>query len=142
MGDHFDFMRVQINPDSVSPEVMLDKFGGTWEEAIRRSLQALSDDVFVSSTFQVAVSRPFFPRDDRWPNMLHLSITRLDQAPIHDWGALQRIKNIIVGPEFEAIEVYPAESRKVDMGNNYHLWVFPLGYQVPIGWETRMVKGE
>jgi hypothetical protein len=36
---------------------------------------------------------------------------------VHDWRDLQRIKNQLVGPECEAVELYPAESRKVDTAN-------------------------
>lgn len=66
---------------------------------------------------------------------IHLSIKRNDRAPIHDWRDLQEIKNQLVGPEHEAIELYPAESRRIDTANQYHLWVlkdpnqrFPVGF--------------
>ena len=74
--------------------------------------------------------------------MIHLSIIRLDKAPIRDWAVTQAIKNALTSPEHEAVEVYPAESRLVDMGNNYHLWVFSAGFQIPFGWTYRMVQGE
>jgi hypothetical protein len=53
----------------------------------------------------------------------HLTICRLDKAPARDWQAFQAIKNEIVGPEYEAIEMYPAQSRLMDVTNRYHLWV-------------------
>lgn len=56
--------------------------------------------------------------------MHHLSIRRNDRKPVHDWNDLQWIKNQLVGPEFEAVELYPAESRLMDDANQYHLWVF------------------
>jgi len=56
--------------------------------------------------------------------MIHLSIKRLDKEPIHDWRDLQRIKNELVGPENEGVELFPAESRLHDTANQYHLWVF------------------
>jgi hypothetical protein len=66
-----------------------------------------------------------------------LSIKRNDQAPIHDWRDLQEIKNMIVGPEYEAIELYPADDRVVDAANQFHLFVNPdpsfryrLGFEV------------
>lgn len=76
--------------------------------------------------------------------ILHLSIKRLDKDIIHDWRDLQQIKNMIVGPEYEAMELYPAESRLVDTANQYHLWVFisrgtDLHPQIPIGWTTRLI---
>jgi hypothetical protein len=57
-------------------------------------------------------------------NIIHLSIKRIDKEPIHDWRDLQEIKNLLVGKENEAVELYPAESRRVDMANQYHLWCF------------------
>jgi hypothetical protein len=71
-----------------------------------------------------------------------LSIKRNDRAPIHDWRELQRIKNELCGPDREAIEIYPAEDRKVDTSNQFHLWVFPKGLRIPIGYDERLVLGE
>lgn len=69
---------------------------------------------------------------------VHLSIKRHDRRPVHDWRHLQRIKNEILGPEVEAVELYPAEARKVDGANQYHLWAFP-GYRFPFGQQFREV---
>jgi hypothetical protein len=72
--------------------------------------------------------------------LTHLSIKRNDKECVHDWRDLQRIKNEICGPEHEAIELYPAESRLVDQANQYHLWVMPEGGMVPVGWfEGRII---
>ena len=71
-----------------------------------------------------------------------LSIRRQDRKPIRDWRHFQRIKNELCGPEREAVELFPAESRLVDAANQYHLWVWPEGEHVPLGWEVeRMVTG-
>lgn len=43
----------------------------------------------------------------------------------HDWRDFQRIKNDLVGAEWEAIELYPAESRLMDPSNYYMLWCAP-----------------
>ena len=66
--------------------------------------------------------------------MIQLTIRNQDQSAKHDWRDFQEIKNVIVGPENEAAELYPAESRKHDIGNAYHLFVlegsrgrFPFG---------------
>jgi hypothetical protein len=75
-------------------------------------------------------------------DVVHLSIKRLDQQPIHDWRDLQAIKTMLVGPENEAVEIYPAESRVVDTANQYHLWVLddPKA-RFPMGWDSeRMVS--
>jgi len=65
-------------------------------------------------------------------NIIWLSYKRNDRAAFGDWRIKQHIKNQMVGPECEAIEIYPAESRKVDTSNQYHLWCFPKGMSLPI----------
>ena len=68
-----------------------------------------------------------------------LAIVRLDRAPVHDWRDLQRIKNELCGPECEALELYPAESRLVDTNNQAHLFVMPEGTTIPLGYIERDV---
>jgi len=69
------------------------------------------------------------------PGCLHLNIRRRDGGMFKDWRHFQQIKNEIAGPEREAVELYPAESRKVDTSNKWHLWVQPEGVQIGVGWE-------
>lgn len=57
------------------------------------------------------------------PGQVHLSIKRYDRAPDMPWRHLQQIKLEVCGPESEAIELFPAESRLVDNANQRHLWV-------------------
>ena len=72
--------------------------------------------------------------------IVHLSIRRLDRDAVHDWRHLQRIKNELLGPEYEAVELYPKESRLVDTSNQYHLWAFDgSDYIFPFGYEDRLV---
>jgi len=74
---------------------------------------------------------------------LQINIRRRDGAAmVRDWRHFQQIKNEVVGPEREAIEVYPAESRKVDTCNKHHLWVLPEGQCVPTNWNERDVQYE
>lgn len=52
-----------------------------------------------------------------------LRIERRDGEPIaREWRLFQDIKNQLLGPECEALELYLAESRKVDAANMYHLY--------------------
>jgi hypothetical protein len=67
---------------------------------------------------------------------IHLDISRHDAQPIVDRVEFQRIKNELVGPEHEAVQLFPSDSRLVDTANQYHLWVhadpayrFPVGYR-------------
>lgn len=78
--------------------------------------------------------------------VVHLSIRRADRKPVRDWRHMQAIKNDILGPEVEAVELYPAESRLVDTANEFHLWApvddqgaavpFPFGFN-----DGRVVTG-
>ena len=96
-----------------------------------------SAKVYRSDKYQVNVyeKQPGFGTNA----MTWLSIKRVDKEPIHDWRDLQEIKSTILGPDVEAIELYPMESRKVDTANQFHLWCFPAGTKVPIGWTTGLV---
>jgi len=105
--------------------------------------QVCQDEVYKNDEYQVNLNR-----NHNWgADMIvwHLSIKRLDKEPIHDWRDLQTIKNMLVGLEYEAIELYPAESRLVDSANQYHLWAFvrEIGSNVipriPIGFPNRYV---
>jgi len=69
-----------------------------------------------------------------------LIIRRLDSEPVRDWRHMQQIKNDICGPEREGVEIYPAESRLVDTSNQYHMFVLPLGIQLPFGYRGRDVS--
>jgi hypothetical protein len=60
---------------------------------------------------------------------LHLSFHRHDRKAVRDWRHFQQIKNETAGPERLAIEVFPPESMLVDAANEYHLWVFPPGWE-------------
>jgi len=78
------------------------------------------------------------------PYVVHLSIRRNDRHWARDWRHFQRIKNELVGPECEGVELYPAESRLVDTSNQFHLWVLDEpGARWPVGWEDgRIVFSE
>ena len=73
--------------------------------------------------------------------LVWLSIKSRQNDARHDWRDFQRIKNELVGPEAEAVELYPAESRRVDGANQYHLWCFPH-FRFPFGFAERMVSDQ
>ncbi len=73
-------------------------------------------------------------------SFIHLGISRHDGATCKEWRHLQQIKNEIAGPEHEAMEMFPAESRLVDTGNQYHMWVHKdASFRFPVGWTMRLV---
>lgn len=95
--------------------------------------------IFKNNLFQVAIKTRVF---EPFGPVIHLSIKRLDKAPVRDWRHLQRIKNELCGDESEAVELYPAESRLADVANQYHLWVLPNQARFPFGFSTRLVGDE
>jgi len=107
-------------------------------EAVAQQLRDVQEDmIFINSRYQVNV------RVTR--NVTHLSIKRLDKQRVgpERYRDFMRIKDELVGPEREAVEIYPARNREVDTANQYHLWVSPVGVSIPIGWhEGRNVSGD
>ena len=72
--------------------------------------------------------------------LIHLNIRRRDGNIIRDWRHIQEIKNQLLGTECEAVELYPAESRKVDTSNKFHLWGYrDPTWRFPIGFAERDV---
>jgi hypothetical protein len=100
--------------------------------------QEASWPTYRNDKYQVCV-RPVDPTPPGWPDMICLSIKRIDKEWLHDWRELQAIKNELCGEEFEAVELYPAESRKVDTANQYWLWVIKHPAKFPFGFNERMV---
>ena len=124
------------------PEVIDEtmRFYGISEIEARKMLQEEQDktEVWINDLYQVAVTK--CGPDDA---MLQINIRRRDGSMFKDWRHFQQIKNEIAGPEREAFELYPAESRKVDTSNKWHLWVLPEGVRMDaIGWMNRDVQYE
>lgn len=65
--------------------------------------------------------------------MIQLGISSHDGTARHDWRHFQEIKNALAGPECEAFELYPAESRLLDPSNYYTLWCFPGVRRLKVG---------
>lgn len=106
------------------------------EAEIRRCLDEIDrDTVWKNDLYQV--------NERRMPGcgpagaaIVHLSVRRLDREPIRDWRHMQRIKNQLVGPECEGVELYPAESRLVDTANQFHMWcIADPAYRWPVGFD-------
>jgi hypothetical protein len=87
---------------------------------LARFVRMFSDsDLYENESYQVLVSHKDCPS-----SIVHLAVSRQDDKPVHSWADLQAIKNQLCGPESEGVELYPAESRLLDISNTYHLWVF------------------
>lgn len=90
----------------------------------------LDGEVFKNSAYTVF-------RRKRSDGTIHLSIRRNDRQPCRDWRDFQHIKNELCGPEWEGLELYPAQSRLVDAANQYHLWCTPE--RLPFGFNETLV---
>jgi len=103
------------------------------EEAV---VQMTPVRAFQNNCYRVEIGRTPTP-------YTHLRIRRLDGGRCFEWADMQRIKNEIVGPDYEAVQLFPAESRLVNTANEYHLWVHPDDhFRFPIGWTNRAVLAE
>jgi hypothetical protein len=128
MAKPCEYFRGMFRGRVPSPEEKL----GLIDESIQRMASApiFQNDMY---TVQVASHPPF----------VHLNIRRNDWGPCKDWRHFQEIKNILVGPENEAVELFPAESRLIDTANVYHLWVHSdPTFRFPVGLSHRMVTSE
>lgn len=116
---------------------------GLSEEVAASQIERLrAQAIYMNDRYQVNLEIVRAPFGHENGDMFWLSIKRRDRAPVHDWRELQQIKNMIVGNEHEAFEVYPAESRLVDTANQYHLWVFmDPTVRMPVGYKKREVLG-
>jgi hypothetical protein len=95
----------------------------------------LTQEMWKNSRYTVTIDRDTL-QPTGWPKIVHLIVKRNDrECPREErWRDFQRIKTELIGPEHEAVELYPAESRVVDAANSWHLWVlmdevgFPFGF--------------
>lgn len=122
------------------PEEVIAKARAAFGDDVSRALEQA--EVWRNSRFQVAVRRGA-------PNGFDVAMTWLSIKTLHpphhrhDWRELQRVKNELCGPDCEALELYPDESRLHDTADQFHLWVFPAGVLIPIGFAGRHVtEGE
>lgn len=108
-----------------------------------KAAQVWANDVYtVLWRHSKAADAFIHPAYEEWTGQCgYLSIRRNDREPCDSWRDFQEIKNQIAGPDREAVQIYPAESRLVDTSNQYHLWVLPEGVSFPMGFfEGRVIS--
>jgi hypothetical protein len=94
-----------------------------------------ASNLYENDTYFVQI----FPR----PPFFQLNIRRRDGQAVKSWWDFQQIKNEVLGADYEAVELYPADDRLIDTGNEYHLWAFAkAGYRFPFGFNRRVVLAE
>ena len=133
---------------NLTKEQLMEDWGGkVGKETVRRMYEQMKrETLYKSEHYQVAI--------DKTPEhglngviVWHLSIKRNDKEPILDWRDMQDIKNKLIGPEHEMMQLFPAESRLVDSANQYHFFALikdsarPKARppRFPFGWTTRLV---
>jgi len=62
--------------------------------------------------------------------LIHVRIHRKDSKPICNWIHLQEIKDLLIGSNKIAIQVFPKSSDLINNGNTYHLFSYP-GLEAP-----------
>jgi hypothetical protein len=110
------FQRTEMDVPTVDELMALD--GRSRAAAEERVKQLTDHEVWVNNLYQVNVEH------GHGNDFAHVIIRRLDRQPVHNWQHFQQIKNELIGPECEAVELYPAESHLVDAKDHYHLWTF------------------
>lgn len=119
-------------------------------EAFRQEIAAHGGDPAAADAW--AAAQPEIWRNGRYVVIVDrrpdhsvetLSIRRDDRAPEpFPWRDLQRIKNEVAGPEVEAAELFPAESRLMDTANQRWLWCLPRSQRFEFGFAGRVVSGD
>lgn len=66
------------------------------------------------------------PIEVRGP-LVYIGLSSIDEMARHDWRDMQNVKNDIAGLDWEAVELFPADSRLVDPSNRFYLWCVPSG---------------
>ena len=123
--------------DRLARNEALAKDFGTTIDAVQRQLTSIEQEetIMVNSRYQVNIRRSE-ANDPERPGLIHLSIKRRDKGVPgpEKYRDFMRIKDELVGPEYEGIEIYPARSREVDTSNQFHLWLIDdPTWRVPFG---------
>lgn len=125
---------MSIWKEGIAPKYLHDNFGayhGIWMPQMDRCW--FSDDGY-QVTSRILITD--------WGKVEHAAITyngdeenlfSFDGSRDIPWSVKQEIKNEVFGEKRLAIEVFPAETNKVDVMDVYHLWVFPKGFSMPFG---------
>ena len=133
--------RAKLIPKTKKEIQAIAKDTGQTYKAVKDSFRKEDkNECWKNDLYTVLVQRNEANIPDAAP-MVWLSIRRNDREPITDWRHKQEIKNQLVGPECEGVEIFPAESRLVDSANQFHLWVIDdPTFRWPFGFSERKVS--
>lgn len=128
-------------PERQSP-LPSDILQRAWTPFVLCGADQRGDEILIyrNSRYQVHVRRIHAKNDS--PDLIHLSMKRLDQLPYIPYRDRMRIKDELWGPEYEAVELLPARSMEIDLANQTHLWLIESSsYRFPFGFsEGRYVS--
>lgn len=102
-------------------ENLTDEDPGKYPGTTNGTVEIWENDLYEINVRRYLDGWPFAHKS-RW---IYIGIAALDGAARHDWREMQRIKNEICGPEWDAIELFPAESRLLDPSNYFILFCAP-----------------
>lgn len=121
---------------SQPPEFFQKIFGGRMP-TLQEKLFWIEERVREAATWTMYRNSLYLVVIEKTAPLIHACVRRLDGLPCTDWNHLQQIKSELIGPEHEAVELFPAESRLINTANEYHLWAHPKsGYRFPFGFAT------
>jgi hypothetical protein len=109
------------------------------DENHRKEIPEDPDEGWYNDVYYVTLRRRPDKMFETIKGMIQLGIASHDGSARHDWRDFQAIKNQLAGPECEAFELYPAESRLLDPSNYYTLWCFPGVKRFRVGRGERYV---
>jgi hypothetical protein len=96
-------------------------------------------EIWLNDVYRIKINRHFGVNAFGEGLWSIIQISARDGSARHDWRDMQAIKNQMVGEEWEALEIFPAESRLIDPSNCYLLYCFQ---KIPIGmFQPRCVLG-
>ena len=108
-------MNIANEPASVSVGKITRTTPYTFSDGVRGVEHDIGD-------YQVCIRWDWLGADMKLISCEMLQLCRADGGSVLDWRHLQEIKNVVCGPEWEAVELFPAESRLKDPSNARYLW--------------------
>jgi len=131
------FAMQQRNTFLAQPPEFFTRFFGGRAPTLQEKLFWIEERVRETAMWTMFRNNLYFVVIEMTSPLIHACIRRHDRRPCTDWNHLQQIKSELIGPEHEAVELFPAESRLVNTTNEYHLWAHPnSGYRFPFGFST------
>ena len=104
---------------------------GNWED--RSHLLTMHT---IKSIYKAVLNRvysvQFSKEESDWGEIVHLWIRRHDSRDI-SWAEKMKIKESLMGEKRFAVEVFPPRQYLVDQADMYHIYVLPLGFELPFG---------